>query len=189
MAAALQPVPNARRVGVISHQAPVRQSQDEVTDLGSPETRKKLRPDTLLLMLDRGQLDQPQYDAAVLIRSGYMIRTFGLGVKVASYGERVASRTGDGYQSVWAATIERNYRTWVDEILSQERAIGRQLKGARRPKTDAITDIIISGLTCNEVEGRRRMKNGSVGPMLREALDTYNDIRWRRGKFAPPKAA
>lgn len=118
-----------------------------------------------------------------------MIRTFGLGVKVASYGERVASRTGDGYQSVWAATIERNYRTWVDEILSQERAIGRQLKGARRPKTDAITDIIISGLTCNEVEGRRRMKNGSVGPMLREALDTYNDIRWRRGKFAPPKAA
>lgn len=60
MAAALQPVPNARRVGVISHQAPVRQSQDEVTDLGSPETRKKLRPDTLLLMLDRGQLDQPQ---------------------------------------------------------------------------------------------------------------------------------
>lgn len=189
MAAALQPVPQARRVGVISHQAPVRQAQDDVTDLGTVETRKKLRPDTLLLMLDQGRLDQSQYDAAVLIRSGYMIKTFGLGVKVASYGERVASRTDDGYQSAWGTKIERGYDAWAAEMLSQERAIGRQLKGARRPKTEAVTDVIIGGLTCREVEGRRRMKTGSVGPMLRDALDTYNDIRWRRGKFAPSKAA
>lgn len=186
--AALQPVPNARRVGVISHQAPVRQCQDEVIDLGTPETRRRIVHDPLLRMLENDQIDQPQYDAAVLIAKGWQLITVGLDAQIATYGHRIPGGNGDA-PAEYAAVLIRQYHAWIKEVQDREQAAGRFMHGARRSRVPAITDVIIHGMTCYYVQRCRRMKNGDLLGYVREALDVYNDIRFARGKWRQPKAA
>ncbi|PWC69118.1 hypothetical protein TSH7_01350 [Azospirillum sp. TSH7] len=178
---ALQPVPNARRVGVISHQAPVRQCQDEVTDLGTPQTRKRLQTDNCLLMLHKDQITQEQYDGTCLIRAAYLLIVNGMDAKAATYGERFGHGTDD-YESVWAVMAQENYLDWVDAMAERAAANARAKRGGNRWRTWLPMAVIVDGITCQQIADQRGMKTQTVAEYLRDALDLYNDVRFGRIK-------
>lgn len=190
----LQPVPNARRVGVISHQSAPRHVQGEPIDLGTPETRKAMEKgkrmvkDSMLGMYERELIDQDQYNAGVMIATGWRFITIGMDAQIATYGTRIPGGDGDS-PSEYATILIRQYHAWIKEVQDREQAAGRFMHGARRSRVPAITDVIIHGLTCNHVEGCRRLRKGSLIGFVRDALDVYTDIRFLRGKWAIKRAA
>lgn len=151
-------------------------SQRGECDAGTPETRDRMGQDPLIRMLARDQITQEQYTAAVQIAAGYRFDTLGMDAQIASYGHRVPG--GPGTSSLeYAARIVAAYAAWRREFDRQEQAAGRMLHGCRKSRLLAIMDVIVNGLTCRQVEGRRRMKNGTLTPILRDALDLYDDVR------------
>lgn len=190
----LQPVPNARRVGVISHQTVRAVLEDAESDLGTPETRraldrrKRMVKDSLIHMYERDMIDQQQYDNAVLITKGWQFITIGMEAQIATYGTRIPGGNGDS-PSEYATILIRQYHAWIKEVQDREQAAGRFMHGARRSRVPAITDVVIHGMTCNYVEGCRRLSKGSLIGFVRDALDVYSDIRFLRGKWAVKRAA
>ncbi|WP_376960127.1 hypothetical protein ABNQ39_20665 [Azospirillum sp. A26] len=145
-------------------------------DAGTQETRDRIGEDPLLRMLSRDQLTQEQYTAAVQIAAGYRLDTLGMDAQIASYGHRIPG--GPGSSSVeYAARIVSAYAAWRREFDKREQAAGRMLHGCRKSRLLAVMDVIVNGLTCRQVEGRRRMKNGTLASILRDALDLYDDVR------------
>ena len=186
--AALQPVPNARRVGVISHQAVARQCQDEVIDLGTPETRKRLQADNCLLMLNKDQITQEQYDGTCLIRAAYLMITKGMDARVATYGETFGA-SKDDYESVYAVMVQENYLDWIDAMAERAAANARAKRGGNRWKTWLPMAVIIDGITCSDIAHQRGMKTQTVAEYLRDALDLFNDVRFGRIKRGRAMAA
>ncbi|PWC96947.1 hypothetical protein [Azospirillum sp. TSO5] len=186
--AALQPVPNARRVGVISHQAPVRQCQDEVTDLGTPETRRRLQADNCLVMYHKDQLDQQQYDATCLIRMAYLLITKGMDARVATYGETFGGGKDD-YESVYAVMVQEHYLDWIDAMAERAAANARAKRGGNRWRTWLPMAVIIDGITCSDIAHQRGMKPQTVAEYLRDALDLFNDVRFGKLRREEKRAA
>lgn len=178
--AALQPVPNARRTPAIPAKQ-IRQCQDEVIDLGTPETRRRLQADNCLLMLNKGQLDQMQYDATCLIRAAYLLIVNGMDAKAATYGERFGGGMDD-YESVWAVMVQENYNDWIDAMAERAAANARAKRGGNRWRTWLPMAVIVDGITCADIADQRGMKTQTVAEYLRDALDLFNDVRFGRIK-------
>lgn len=156
------------------------------SDAGTPTTRHNVTRDAMLVMLDDDRIDQPQYDASVLIAKGFQMTTLGMDARIATYGHRVPA---NGDASEFAMLIIGQYKTWAKAFVQQEQAAGRKLRGCRPSRWDAVLDVIVWGMSCDAVERRRRMGKGRLFPVVLEALDLFNDIRWRRGKWRDQKAA
>lgn len=151
-------------------------SQRGESDAGTPQTRDRMGQDPLIRMLSRDHITQEQYTAAVQIAAGYRFDTLGMDVQIATYGHRVPG--GPGTSSLeYAARIVAAYAAWRREFDRQEQAAGRMLHGCRKSRLLAIMDVVVNGLTCRQVEGRRHMKNGTLSAILRDALDLYDDVR------------
>ncbi|MCM8735986.1 hypothetical protein M5E06_17780 [Azospirillum sp. A1-3] len=156
-------------------------------DKGTAPTRKKMRPDTLLWMLDRGQLSQEAYDAALSIRAAYMLITIGMDARVATYGESFGGR-GDTWETAWAVQMQELYNDWCDVMVQRAAAAQKVHRGTRRWQTSLVHDIVIEGMTCAEVGADRGMCRKAVADIFRDALDLYLDIK--SGKVrAPTKMA
>ncbi|WP_188260854.1 hypothetical protein [Azospirillum tabaci] len=154
-------------------------------DRGTAQTRAKLRPDTLVLLLNRGPergLSQEQYDAAHLIRSAVTIIIAGMGLKACSMERLGGPGRSDGEtETEWAVRVQEDYNAWVDAMAERAMAARRIRKDSRRWQTGPVLDVIVEGMTCNEVEAARCMRNGSVADALREAMSLYCDLR-KRGR-------
>lgn len=160
----------------------------EVTggDRGTAVTRNNVTRDAMLVMLDDDRIDQCQYDAGVLIAKGFQMTTLGMDARIATYGHRVP---GNGDATEFAMLIIGQYKAWAKAFVQQEQAAGRNVRGCRPSRWDAVLDVIVWGMSCDAVERRRRMGKGRLFPIVVEALDLFNDIRWRRGKWREQKAA
>ncbi len=155
------------------------------SDAGTPTTRHNVTRDAMLVMLEDDRIDQPQYDAGVLIAKGFQLTTMGMDARIATYGHRVP---GAGDAAEYAMVIVGQYATWAKAFVQQEQAAGRNVRGCRPSRWDAVLDVIVWGMSCDAVERRRRMGKGRLFPVVLEALDLFNDIRWRRGKWRDQKA-
>ncbi|AWJ86336.1 hypothetical protein TSH58p_22745 (plasmid) [Azospirillum sp. TSH58] len=153
-------------------------------DRGTAQTRTKLRPDTLVLLLNRGPergLSQEQYDAAHLIRTAVRIIVGGMGLKACSMERMGGGGRSDGEtETQWAIRVQEDYNAWVDAMAERAVAAKRARRDSRAWQTGPVMDIVVDGMTCNEVEGARCMRNGSAAAALRDALDLYLDVRRSR---------
>lgn len=172
-------------LGLVKDPAGVVVARHAGVEKGTPQTRAKLRPDTLQLLLKRGPergISQDQHDAAILIRSAYSLiinADVGLGMKACSL-ETIGrgARKGD-YETAWQVTVQGHYLDWVDAMAERAKAVMKYRK-VRRWQVGPILDVVVDGMTCTEVEDARCLRNGSMGEHLREGLDLYNDIRFNR---------
>ncbi len=154
-------------------------------DRGTAQTRAKLRPDTLVLLLNRGAergLSQEQYDAAHLIRAAVTIIIAGMGLKACSMERLGGPGRSDGEtETEWAVRVQEDYNAWVDAMAERAAAAKRVRRDSRAWQAGPVLDIVVDGMTCNEVAASRCMWNKSIVPALQEALDLYNEVR-RRGR-------
>lgn len=157
-------------------------------DKGTAPTRKRLQTDNCLLMLTKGQITQEMYDATCRIRAAYLIITKGMDARVATYGEAFGG-SGDLYEGVYAAMIQRDYLDWVDAMAERAAANTRVKRCGNRWKTWLPLSIIIDGVTCADIEHQRGMKRETVASYLRDALDLYADVRLGRLKKGARLAA
>lgn len=155
-------------------------------DRGTAVTRSNITRDAMLVMLEDDRIDQPEYDAGVLIAKGFQLTTLGMDARIATYGNRVP---GNGSLEDFALLIMSDYKAWAKAFVQQEQAAGRNLRGCRPSRWDAVLDVIVWGMSCDAVERRRRMGKGRLFPIVKDALCLFNDIRWRRGKWREQKAA
>jgi hypothetical protein len=157
-------------------------------DKGTAQTRAKLRPDTLLLLLSRGPergLSQEQYDAAHLIRAAVTIIIGGMGMRACSMERLGGGGRSDGEtEAVWAVRVQEDYNAWVDAMAERAIAAKRVRRDSRAWQTGPVLDIVVDGMTCNEVAQARCMRDKAIVPALRDALDLYNDTRKRGTKSA-----
>ncbi|MFL7901555.1 hypothetical protein ACJ41P_10510 [Azospirillum argentinense] len=158
------------------------------TDKGTAPTRKRLQADPCETMLSKGQLTQEQYDATTMILAAYQIITQGMGARIATYG---ASAGGgrDDYESVWAITVQERYLDWVDAMAERAAANAKAKRGGNKWKTWLPLDVIVEGITCQDIAHQRGMKTQTVADYLRDALDLYNDVRFGRIKRGQRMAA
>lgn len=153
-------------------------------DRGTTQTRTKMRPDTLVLLLNRGPergLSQEQYDAAQLIRAAVLIIVGGMALKACSM-ERMGGGRSDGEtETQWAVRVQEDYNAWVDAMGERAAAAKQARRDSRAWQTGPVMDIVVDGMTCNEVSAARCMRDKSIVPALRDALDLYNETR-KRGR-------
>ncbi|WP_129557145.1 hypothetical protein [Azospirillum baldaniorum] len=157
-------------------------------DKGTAQTRAKLRPDTLVLLLNRGAergLSQEQYDAAHLIRSAVTIIIAGMGLKACSMERLGGPGRSDGEtETEWAVRVQEDYNAWVDVMAERAAAAKLVRRDSRAWQAGPVLDIVVDGMTCNEVAAARCMRDKAIVPALRDALDLYNDLRKHGRKSA-----
>lgn len=157
-------------------------------DRGTAQTRAKLRPDTLELLLNRGAergLSQEQYDAAHLIRAAVTIIIAGMGLKACSMERLGGPGRSDGEtETEWAVRVQEDYNAWVDAMAERAIAAKQVRRDSRAWQTGPVLDIVVDGMTCNEVAATRCLRDKAIVPALRDALDLYNDLRKRGRKSA-----
>lgn len=132
----------------------------------TPETRKKLRPDLLVMMHSRGIIDDNQFSAAVELREGYHLLTSDVACRTsrADTAGRPPKRMAPRLMATLDRKPVRKYLAWVDEMVR------------KRQVTAAVHDVIVDGLNLGQIERKRNKPRGWAREKFCGALDIFLDM-------------
>jgi hypothetical protein len=147
----------------------------EKPDTPTPETRAKLRRDTVRALHEAGRLDDTQLAAALEIRvvleavGRGMFPTSGFGL---TPGVAMQRRPGRDFLDRMSAE-ER--RMWQRNYLPWTKAMAVQIAAALPPVRwlQLVLDIVIDNAGLRDVERRYALRHGTAADYLRQALEIY----------------
>ena len=146
-------------------------SRDEIEQVrrtrgnATPQTKAKMKPDPLILLKNKGSIDNPQIRAAEHIRFGYVIVTRDVRVKTASLETKIDIIGKKATTSLdREIRIEMQYRDWHEECVRRKIWVV--------PVIHLLTDYV----TLKEIDYFYHKRKGWTKATLIAALNCYCDL-------------
>lgn len=146
-------------------------------DAATPQTRAKLKRDTVAELAYQRKIDPVHEQAAREISSVFTARTVGLHAKIQDPTRAPGGTNNEDWRASLIAAAKR-YDEWANKLSAAHH------NGAP-PLLEVAISIIIDGRTGNEVDTERRQRKGTACKWLTEALAEYVRLAgWNNRKAA-----
>jgi hypothetical protein len=160
----------------------------------TPETRRKLKPDTIGALYRKGTIGEAERAAAEEIRD--VFEALGRGLTPQAVDHRSAAPRNRGTTTSFSVGLERmpgrlyglwqrKYQTWAEDCGAVQLV---QSNVVEYSQARLALDVIVDGKSLREIERGFGLRNGSLSPRLVEALEKWSALgrgeNWPRGREA-----
>lgn len=131
----------------------------------TPETKRKLKRDPLLLLLKKGKLSIHDLDAADYIRCAYMLIVGGITARNANYGDFI-DNSGIAKmmeETTFQVMIQKQYKEW------------RELCKRKRIAAKPVMHVLTEPVSLTDTDRYFSMRRGSSSELLCRGLNLYSD--------------